>query len=128
MMKTHRKQKGMLSVELVVAISVLATILTVLVTLGASFGKLNNNLWARHICRNAGQAQMDSIAVTGKPIEDAVFEKLWPDVTCQLETSDGDGQWQGLQRIDLTLSKKVKQKDVQVQLTRYLPPAEGGDQ
>ena len=127
-MNTQRKQKGLLSVELVVAISVLATVIGVLVTLEHSFGKLNNKLWAKHICRNAGQAQMDSIAVIGKPIEDAAFEKLWPGVTFQLKTSDGDGQWRGLQRIDLTLSKKVKQKDVQVQLTRYLPPAEGGVQ
>ena len=126
MMKKHRKHKGMLSVELVVAISVLATILGVLVALGVSFGKLNNKLWAKHICCNAGQAQMDSIMTTGVPIEDAAFKKLWPGVTFQLETSDGNGQWQGLQRIDLTLSKKVKQKDVQVQLTRYLPATKGG--
>jgi hypothetical protein len=125
-MKTHRKQKGMLSVELVVAIGVLATILSVLIALGASFGKLNNKLWAKHICCNAGQAQIDSIAVTGKPIEHTAFEELWPGVTCTIEKSDGSGQWQGLKRIDLTLSKKVKQKNVTVQLTRYLPAAEGG--
>ena len=124
-MKTHRKQKGLLSVELVVAISVLATVIGVLVALGHSFGILNNKLWAKHICRNAGQAQMDSIAVTGTPIDNAVFNKLWPGVTCQLKTSDGSGQWQGLQKIDLTLSKKVKQKDVQVQLTRYFPEKGG---
>ena len=127
-MKTNRKQKGLLSVELVVAISVLATVIGVLVALGHSFGKLNNKLWAKHICRNAGQAQMDSIATTSEPIDDAKFRKLWPGVTCTIEKDDGSGQWQGLQRIDLTLSKKVRQKDVQVRFTRYLPAAEGGDQ
>ncbi|MHC4904803.1 MAG: hypothetical protein ACYTEN_03115 [Planctomycetota bacterium] len=128
MMKIHKIRKGMLSIELVVAISVLATIIGVLVTLGASFGKLNNRLWAKHTCCNAGQAQMDCIAATGKPIDTATFEKLWPGVACRLETSDGIGQRQGLQRIDLTISKKVKQKNVQVRLTRYLPAAGGGDQ
>ena len=125
-MNTDRKHKGMLSVELVVAISVLAIILSVLLMLGASYGKLNNNLWVRHICHNAGQAQMDSIATIGAPIDDTVFNKLWPGVTCQIKTSDGTGQWQGLQKIDLTLSKKVKQKDLQVHLTRYLPATKGG--
>lgn len=128
MMKNHRKHKGMLSVEFVVAISVLATMIGVLAALGLSFGKLNNRLWAKHTCCNAGQAQMDAIAVTGKPIDPATFQKLWPGVTCQIENSKGTGQWQGLERIDLTLSKKVKQKDVQVRLTRYLPAAEGGAQ
>ncbi|MDH4202259.1 MAG: type II secretion system GspH family protein [Phycisphaerae bacterium] len=128
MMKINRKHKGMLSVELVVAISVLATIIGVLVALGNSFGKLNNSLWARHICHNAAQAQMDALATTGEPINDSTFEKLWPGVTCTVETTDGSGQWQGLQRIDLILSKKVKQKDVQIHLSRYLPAAEGGGQ
>jgi len=127
-MNTDKKHKGMLSIELVVAISVLATIIGVLVALGHSFGKLNNNIWARHICNNAGQAQMDALATTGEPINDSTFEKLWSGVTCTIEKDDGSGQWQGLQRIDLTLSKKVRQKDVQVRFTRYLPAAEGGDQ
>ena len=127
-MNTNKKHKGMLSIELVVAVSVLATIIGVLVALGHSFGKLNNNLWARHACSNAGQAQLDSITTTGEPIDTAKFEKLWPGVTCTIEKSDGSGQWQGLQRIDLTLSKKVKQKDVEVQFTRFVPTTKGGGQ
>ncbi len=107
------------------AVSVLATMIGVLAALGNSFEKLNNDLWARHICCNAGQAQMDALATTGKPINDSTFEKLWPGVSCTVETTDGSGQWRGLRRIDLTLSKKVKQKNVQIHLTRYLPAAEG---
>ncbi len=120
-MKTHTKHKGFLSVELVVAISVLATIITVLGALGVSFGKLNNHLWAKHTCYNAGAAQMDSIAATAKPISQEKFNELWPGVLCDIRTSEGAGQWQGLGKIDLTLSKRVKHKDVQVRLTRYLP-------
>lgn len=128
MKKKSRKYKGLLSVEFVVAISVLATIISVLVALNVSFGKLNNNLWARHSCNNAAQAQMDAIAFTGKPIDDDKFKELWPGVTCQIETGEGAGQWQGLKRIDLTVRKKVKQKEIQVHLIRYLPTAEGGVQ
>ncbi|MHC4524563.1 MAG: hypothetical protein ACYTEU_08135 [Planctomycetota bacterium] len=125
MMKTHSKHKGLLSVELVVAISVLAIIIGVLIALGASFGKLNHHLWAKHICYTAGQAQMDAIATTGKPINDSTFEKLWPGVTCSIEKSDGLGPWQGLKRIDLTVRKKTRQKDAEIQLTRYMTSVEG---
>lgn len=128
MMKKNEKYKGMLSVEFVVAISVLAIIISVLAALSISFGKLNHYLWAKHICYNAGQAQMDSIASTGKQIDDEVFEKLWPGVSCRLEISDGQGPWQGLKRIDLTLDKKIKRKTVQVHLARYFPAEIGGAQ
>ena len=128
MKKNNRKYKGLLSVEFVVAVSVLATIIGVLVALNISFGKLNNNLWARHICNNAGQAQMDSIVTTGQRIDNDKFEELWPGVTCQIEIDDGVGQWQGLKRVELTLRKKVKQKVVKVHLVRYLSEVEGGTQ
>ncbi|MHC4835739.1 MAG: hypothetical protein ACYTCN_07265 [Planctomycetota bacterium] len=82
-----------------------------------------SSLWGIH-----SQAQMDAIAVTGKPIDDARFKKLWPGVSCQIEKSDGSGQWQGLRKIDLTLSKKVKQKNVEVQFTRFVPAEKGGGQ
>jgi len=116
-----KKNKGLLSVELVVAIGVLATIIAVLAALGNSFGKLNSALWAQHTCYAAGQAQMDCIAVTGKPIDPAKFESLWPTVTCEIETADGTGQWQGLTQVQLFLSVK----DVQVQMARYLPSDKG---
>jgi hypothetical protein len=126
-MKAYRKHKGLLSVELVVAISVLAVIISVLFALNLSFGKLNNYLWAKHICYNAAQAQADAIASTGRPIDPQTFQRLWPQVTYTIERSDGSGPWEGLQKIDLTLRKRTKQKVVQVSLTRYLPPAKGGD-
>ena len=129
MMKTQRKHKGSLIIEMVVAISVLATIIGVVAALNFSFGKLNRHLWAKHTCYAAGQAQMDAIAATGKPIEQEKFKSLWPNVTCQVETADGTGSWQGLTQVQLSLSAKVKKKDIQVQMTRYLPKneTEGAD-
>ena len=124
-MKTYRKQKGLLSIEMVVAIGVLATIIGVLAALGNSFGKLNSALWAQHTCYAAGQAQMDCIAVTGEPIDSAKFESLWPAVTCEIETAEGTGQWLGLTQVELSLSARAKKKTVQVQMTRYLPNNKG---
>jgi len=125
MIKKHRKHKGMLSAELVIAIGVLATIISILAALGNSFGKLNSALWAQHTCYAAGQAQMDAIAVTGKPIEQKKFESLWPNVTCQVETADGAGQWLGLTQVKLSLSARAKKKTVLVQMTRYLSNDKG---
>lgn len=125
-MKTHRKHKGLLSVEFVVALCVLAVILGILIALSAAFGKLNNNLWARQVCCHAGQAQADAIAVTGSPIDTEKFQELWPDVECNIQITEGTGSWQGLQKLDLILSKKIKRGTVQVRLTRYLPAGKGG--
>lgn len=124
----HRKQTGMLSVELVVAIGVLATIIGILAALGGAFGKLNTYLWAEHTCYNAAQAQADAIAATGSPMDEAVFQQLWPGVVCTVDTADGVGQWEGLLRIDLTVSKSVKYKIARVFLTRYIQPPEGDTQ
>ena len=125
-MTKMNKHKGLITVEFVVAIGVFAIIIGVLIAVGNSFGKLNNHLWARHTCYAAGQAQMDAIAVTGKPIDSANFESLWPDVTCRIETSDGTDQWQGLKQVQLSLSTRVKRKDIHIQMTRYLPGNTGG--
>ncbi len=119
------KHKGLLSIEMVVAIGVMATIIAVLAALGNSFGKLNSTLWAQHTCYAAGQAQMDCIAATGEPIDPAKFNSLWPTVTCQIETTEGTGQWQGLTQVRLSLSARAKKKTVQVQMTRYLPSDKG---
>ena len=126
-MKKYRKHKGLLSIEMVVAIGVLATIITVLATLGNSFGKLNSALWAQHTCYAAGQAQMDCVAVTGEPIDPAKFESLWPTVTCEIETAEGTGQWQGLTQVQLSLSARAKKKTVHVKMARYLPNNKGAD-
>lgn len=128
-MKKNRRNNGLISIEIVVAISVLAAIIGVLLALSRSFGKLNEYLWAKQTCSNAGQAQMDAIDATGKPIDATTFEQLWPGVTCKINTSNGTGQWEGLQQIDLTLSKKVKKhKDVRIRLIRYLPASKGAEQ
>ena len=124
-MNNMKKQKGLISIEFVVAIGVLTIIIGVLTAIGKTSGDLNNNLWARHTCYAAGQAQMDAIAVTGEPIDSAKYESLWPDVTCRIETADGTGQWQGLRQVQLYLSTEVKKKDIHIQMMRYLPKDKG---
>ncbi|MHC5083657.1 MAG: hypothetical protein ACYTET_06925 [Planctomycetota bacterium] len=116
MMKT-RKHKGLLSIELVVSLGVLATLGGVLMTLNIAFGKANQKLWMRHTCFAAGAAQADAIATTGKPIDPEKFKSLWPDVDCQISMQPGTGQWEGLTHLQLLMSAEKKKQTVRVELS-----------
>lgn len=115
------KQAGSLSIEMIVAIGIMAVFFTVIGRFGNTFNKVDENQWARHTLNNAGQAQMDSIVVTGKPINEAAFQRLWPNVECRVDVSEGRGQWQGLQKVQLHLSTQSRQQPIETSLTAYLP-------
>jgi hypothetical protein len=119
-MINNKKQRGLLSVEVIIALGVMVTLISVIAALGSAFGKLNNQLWLRHTCMTAGQAQMDAIFVLGRPIEDEKFHELWPQVTCFVERTDGNGLWQGLEKVNLHLSAGSKRDTVTVTLNRYM--------
>ena len=120
-MKRHRyKYKGWLSAEMIAAVAVLAILIGVLGTLGSAFKRTSDLRWLRQQMTAAGQAQMDAIAVTGEPIDEATFARLWPKVTCRIAQSTGTGQWAGLTEVTLTLSAEKRGKTVQTTLTRYI--------
>ncbi|MBL7214185.1 MAG: type II secretion system protein [Phycisphaerae bacterium] len=118
---SRKKQAGSLSIEMIVAVGIMAALFSVLAAVGNSFKKVNDHRWARHTMIAAGQAQMDAIAVTGKPIEKATFKRLWPKVKCTVEISKGENLWQGLRKVELHLSAKSHGKTVKTSLTRYIP-------
>jgi hypothetical protein len=119
-MLKNKNQKGLLSVEVIIALGVMVTLIGVIAALGSAFGKLNHRLWLRHTCMMAGQAQMDAIVVLDRPIDDGTFHELWPQVTCSVERTDGDGLWQGLEKVRLHLSAGSKHDTVTVTLSRYM--------
>lgn len=116
-MKRSRYQ-GILSIEMITAISLLAIFIGVIAALGNTFGKLNRHLWLRHTCIAAGQAQLDSVLVTGQPIDQARFSELWPDVLCSISRKDGEGQWLGLQRVEVHVS--AANNAVSMQFSQYI--------
>jgi len=118
-MKTH-KDKGIITIEVIVAIGLLVTFIGVIAVLGQSFGKLNRTLWLKHTCLAAGQAQLDSVAAVGHPIAEDKFQALWPNVQYSIERTEGQGQWQGLEKIEVHLTASSQRQRVDVSLMRYL--------
>lgn len=118
-MRIH-KEKAIISIEVIVAIGLLVTFTGVIAALGQSFGKLNRTLWLKHTCVAAGQAQLDSVAVTGHPIAKEKFETLWPNVQCSIERTEGQGPWQGLEKIEVHLTASSQRQKADIRLTRYV--------
>ena len=117
----HTKQSGWLTTEMVIAIGIMATLISAMAVVGNTFKKVNDTRWMRHTVLAAGQAQMDAIVVTGKPIDKDTFRRLWPKVQCTVDVSQGTGQWQGLQKIQLDLSAKCRERTVKTSMVRYIP-------
>jgi hypothetical protein len=117
----HEKRTGSLSIEMMVAVGVMAVLIGVLAGVGGTLKKINDQRWLRYTMLAAGQAQMDAIAVTGNPIDKETFTRLWPNVTCKVEVTEAGGQWQGLKKVQLNLSAKSRQKTIETSLVRYVP-------
>lgn len=112
---------GSLSIELMVAVAIMAVLVNVLAVLGGSFKKVNDYRWLQHTLIAAGQSQMDAIASTGEPIDEETFNRLWPKVTCTIAISEGEGPWRGLQKVQLHLSAQSRQKTIRASFMRYIP-------
>ena len=122
-MKTNKQRNsGFMLAELIVGITVLAALI-ISVTLSLhGFKQFNHYQWMRQHCLAAAQAQMDSVATTAAVIPETQLKALWPRVTVALAREPGQGQWQGLQRIDVTAQGKSYERTVKVQLSRYVQP------
>lgn len=121
----HRKtESGLLSIELLVTVAVMVVLFGVLATVGGAFKKVNDYRWTRHVLIAAGQSQMDAIAATGRPIDEQTFRRLWPKVQCTVDITEGEGPWQGLQKVRLQLSAKSRQSVIEIFLIRYMPKKE----
>jgi type II secretory pathway pseudopilin PulG len=120
-MNTNKQgNSGFMLAELIVGITVLAALI-ISVTLSLhGFKQFNHYQWMRQHCLAAAQAQMDSVATTAAVIPETQLQALWPRVTVALAREPGQGQWQGLQRIDVTAQGKSYERTVKVTLSRYV--------
>lgn len=123
MMKTNKQRNpGFMLAELIVGISVLAAlIISVALTLHG-FRQFNHYQWVRQHCLAAAQAQLDSVVKTSDMIPEGQLQALWPRVSVSLERHAGQGQWEGLQRIDVSAKAKSYERTVKVTLSRYVQP------
>ena len=116
----NKKYGGFLFTDLVVGLTVLGILLAGLALSLHGFAKFNHYQLLRQRCTAAAQAELDSIAITGRPIPDEALKRLWPKVSVSIQQSEGAGQWEGMKLVKVTASGKSFRKQVKVQLSRYI--------
>ena len=115
-----KKYSGFFITEIVVASSILAILLVGLALSLYGFAKFNRYQLVRQQCIAAAQAELDSITITGKPIPDEDFKRLWPKLGVNIKKSAGTGQWQAMRLVEVTANGMSFSKEVKVQLARYV--------
>jgi type II secretory pathway pseudopilin PulG len=118
--RKNKKYGGFLLPELAISVSLLGVLLTLLAISLNSFRRFNHYQLVRQRCVSAAQAQLDSIAVTGKAIDEEDFKRLWPKLSVSIQKSAGSGQWEGLKLIQVKAKAKSFNRDVKVELSRYV--------
>lgn len=118
---TKRKTKpGWISTDLIVSLLLLWMILGVLAVSMNATGKYNRLQLVRQQCLAAAQSQMSSVTATGTEISDEDISRLWKDVKVAVEQADGQGQWKGLKQLKVTASSMLKDRQVKVELKKYV--------
>ena len=106
--------------ELVVSLGLLGLIITILSGQLILFSRFNDYQLVRQHCTSAAQAEIESISMTGQPIDPEQFGNLWPDVDISIKKTDGKGQWNGLKLIKVNAEADSYNRKVKVQLNRYI--------
>ncbi|MHC4155880.1 MAG: type II secretion system protein [Planctomycetota bacterium] len=120
MSDANTKYRGFFITEMVVALTILG-ILTIGMALSLyGFSRFNHYQLVRQRCTAAAQAQLDSLMVTGEPVSQQDFNRLWPGLVVSIEKLDGTAQWAGMQLVTVTTTGKSFRKEVQVRVSRYL--------
>jgi type II secretory pathway pseudopilin PulG len=114
------KDSGFLVAEMVIAFAILGILMVGLAVSLNAFSRFNSYQMVRQRCIAAGVAQLESITVTGEPIDDENFKRLWPGISVLLERSGTSGQWQGTDLVKVTTGGKSYRRKVEVQLGRYI--------
>jgi hypothetical protein len=120
MPKRRNKYGGFLVAEAVIAFAILG-VLTVgfAISLNA-FSRFNGYQMIRQRCIAAGLAQLESITVTGEPIGDEDFKRLWPGISVLFEKPGVTDQWKGTELVKVTTGGTSYRRKVEVELARYI--------
>jgi hypothetical protein len=120
-MTTERvRYRGLMMTELIVSLTVLGMLMVTFAISLDGFRRLNHYHFTKQRCVSAAQATLDSIAVTGKAIDEADVNRLWPGVIIKIEESEGTDQWKGLKLISVSARGTTGNKNVEVRLSRYI--------
>jgi len=121
----NRKYRGFFFTELVVSLTILGVILVGLAMSLDGIRRFNGYQLVRQRCVSAARAELDSIAMTGKAIDESDFERLWPKMSVSIEESEGTGQWEGMQLVRVTTSAESFNNNVEIRLGRYFAGGTG---
>jgi hypothetical protein len=121
MVTKHIKYRGMMMTELIVSFAVLGVIMVAFAVSLDGFRRLNYYHFTKERCVSAAQATLDSIALTGVPIDKTDLNRLWPGINIEIQESQGGGEWKGLKLVSVSAYKNVRDKKVGVRLSRYIP-------
>jgi len=116
----NKKRGGFFITEITVASAILGILLVGLALSLYGFAKFNRYQLVRQQCIAAAQAELDSIAIMGKPIPDEDFKRLWPKLDVNIKSTAGTGQWQEITLVEVTAKGKSFNKEVKVQLAGYV--------
>ena len=106
--------------ELLISLSVLGILLVCFGLTLHEFRNFNGYQLVRQKCISAAQAQLDSIAVTGRQIPREDYEKLWPEITYSIGITDGNDQWTGLKLVSVKTSGRSYRREITINLSRYI--------
>jgi len=124
-MNRHKKTGGWITIEVITALGVLVVIMACISLSARTFGQLNAVQLRKQQCLSAAQAQLDSIAMTGEHIAQEDLNRLWNGIEIAVEEEEGKGQWKGLRLVKVTAEAMAHQRQVKVELCRYIA-SEGG--
>lgn len=110
--------------EVLATIGLILLISAGLATVLHQTGKFNAYELARQQCISALQASLDSVQTTGNFLSKEELKRLWPNVTVEMQQSPGQGVWKGLSFVEGKAVRRIKNKQIQVQLARYIRQAE----
>ena len=119
--KRRKTRSGWMLIDVSITISLLLILLICLsLTITASRGYNRYNLTRRQ-CLSAAQAQMDSLAARGHLLGGEDMARLFDGVEVSVERKAGDGDWQGMEMVQVFAVKKSGKQNVRIGLQRYMP-------
>ena len=119
--RIHTSCAGSILLETMTALAIVGILVFALVKTQQQTQRFNAVQLARMRCIAAAQAELDSIAATGRGITESRCAQLWPGIRLAVEKSPGQGQWTGLTLLKVTAVGSAKGPPATVELTRYVP-------
>ena len=106
--------------DMLVGIAVLGMVIAGFAVTQDHFRRANALHWLRVRCVDAAQAQLDSLAATGRAIPAEQSERLWPGIKLEVDTQPGKGAWRGLSLARASAGGRAGRAEVKVELARYV--------